>query len=97
MTDEGFSRRYEAFEREGIEAFLVRFSATSGELRQAIEYLIRERERLRDEELALLEREAGRLAQALQGVDQAKLLKELECFRDVVALHRRMLEKHDKP
>lgn len=94
MSDEEWSRRCEAFERQAVEEFLTRFERTGGQLREGIEHLVREREKLRDEQLASLEREAGRLVLALQNMSQRKLLRELEAFRDVMSLHRRLLEKN---
>jgi len=96
MHDEEFLRRYETFERKAVEDFLSRFAATKAEVCEAINYLIEQREKLRDEQLALLEQRASRLILTLQGVEQQRVLEEVACFRDVLALHRRLLAEHDR-
>ena len=96
MSDEGFTRRYETWEREAVEAFLARFERSSQELRDGIEYLIRERERLRDEAIAELEAASAKLITQLAGLDQQKLLEEIACFRDILALQKRLLENNEK-
>lgn len=97
MSDEEFERRREAWEREAVEAFLAKFERNSEELRDGIEYLIRQRERLRDEAIAELEAASARLMKELAVLNQRKLLEELACFRDVLALQRRLLDEIDKP
>lgn len=94
--DDEFIRKYEAFERDAVEAFLTNLERTGQELRDGIEYLIRERERLRDAEIAALETASAKLMKQLAGFNQRKLLEELACFRDVLALQRRLLEKDDE-
>jgi len=96
LSDEGFSRRYETWEREAVEAFLAKFEQSSQELHDGIEHLIRERERLRDEAIAELEAASIELIQGLAGLNQSKLLEELACFRDILALQKRLLENNDK-
>ena len=97
MDDEDFVRRYEAFENETAEDFLRRYSSTEVELRDTIAYLIRHRELIRDVELKLLEAEAQKLLEQLRGTNLKKLLAEIECFKDILVLHRRLIEKDGKP
>ena len=68
---------------------------TGAELREALTFLIRHREQLRDENLAALDVEAERLHQSLERNDREKLLEELQCFRDVLALHQRLVEEDE--
>lgn len=95
-TNEEFSRCYEAFEREAIEAFLASLEHTGQELHEGIEYLIQERERLRDAQMSALEVASARLMKELAGVNQRKLLEELACFKDLLALQRRLLKENDE-
>lgn len=94
--DEKFVRRYESFERDAVEAFLLNLDRSGQELRNGIEHLIREREKLRDEEIASLEAASAKVMKELAGFNQRKLLEELTCFRDVLALQRRLLERNGK-
>jgi hypothetical protein len=96
MTDEEFSRKYESFEADAVDAYLANVSRSRRELREGIEFLIRERERLRDSELSALEAASARLLNQLAGLNQRKLLEELACFKDLLALQRRLLEKDEK-
>lgn len=95
--DDDFIRKYEAFENATTEDFIRRYSSTEKELRQTIAYLIRHREMLRDVELQQLETEAKKLIGMLKDTDLKKLLVELECFKDILALQKRLLENNDKP
>jgi len=93
--DSDFIRKYEAFEKESLDCFLKRHGPTHSELKATIEYLIRHREMIRDTELKQLEAETKRLVDAIRQADFKKLVAELECFKDVLALQRRLLEGHD--
>lgn len=75
---------------EGLEEFL--FDLTAEEVREVLEFLIAQRQHLKEEELCRLEEEAGRLATSLGDVQRRKLRAELECFREVLRLQRRLLE-----
>ena len=96
MSDEEFARRRETWERDAVEAFLENLERNWQELREGIEYLIRERERLRDTEIAALETASASLMKELAGLNQCKLLEELACFRDLLALQKRLLQKNEE-
>ena len=52
---------------------------------------------MRDTKLELLEAEALGLARKLSNKRTEMLLEEIQCFKDVLALHKRQLEEHDQP
>ena len=73
------------------------FDFTVGELRETIEFLISHRERLRDEQLARLERESELLIGRIDRLEKQKLLAELDCFREVLSLQKRLIEEDARP
>ena len=70
------------------------FDLTVEELRDVISFLIDQREAIRDVELRQLEDEAGTLIEKLQDIDRRKLLEEIKCFKEVLSLHKRLVEKN---
>ena len=80
---------------ESDEEFLARFSHDETELREAIAHLIRRRELLRDCEIEMLEDQCEKLMERITKAKQRILLEELECFKEVLRLHKRLL-KHDQ-
>ena len=78
MNDDDFMKKYEAYEREA--------------LRETIVYLIEHRERFRDMYIKKLEMIASHLLKRVQGIRKQQTVEELRCFRDVLALHHRLLE-----
>ena len=97
LSDDEFIKKYEAYEKESVEDFIKRSSSTEKELRDTIEYLIRHREMMRDVEIKKLESEAQRLLDKLKETNLKKLVEEIECFKDVLSLHKRLIEENDKP
>lgn len=81
--------------KQDIDDFL-RYSRSEQELRATIKYLIRNREQLRDRELKCLEVESDELLKRLHETNRQKILTELGCFKDVLALHRRLIEAKEK-
>ena len=96
MTDDEFIRKYDARESEDIDDYIHRLGTTQTELQDTISFLIRRRELLRDCEIEHLERETEQLVTALADTKRRVLLEELSCFKDVLSLHRRLLEKDDQ-
>jgi|GEM_PF-6645051 len=68
------------------------FNLTPAELHETIEFLIQHRQLLRDEEIERLHAEARTLRSRVEELDRRALVEELECFKDVLALHRRLAE-----
>ena len=81
MDDKEFYRKYDAYDREA--------------LRETIEYLIEQRQKLRDEEIERLEAKASNLLKKLQYLRTEQIVEEISCFRHVLALQRR-LQENDK-
>ena len=79
----------EGWKQTSLESF---FDFGAEELGQTVRILIEHRELLRDEELDRLKRESSELAKRIRDLDQRKLKEELECFRDVLALHKRLIK-----
>ena len=96
MDDDEFVRMYEAYERESIEEFIEHGSATQAELQDAISFLIHRRELLRDCAIEELEHESEQLIEKLADTKRRLLLEELECFRDILRLHRQLISD-DEP
>lgn len=73
--------------------FLARFSHDEAEMREAISILIHRRELLRDCEIELLEDECSKLLDRIADAKQRILLEELNCFKQVLRLHKRLIER----
>ena len=58
------------------------------DVRGAIDALIQERVKFRDAELRRLDRSAARILANLDQIETQKLAEELDCFREILALHR---------
>lgn len=76
--------------------FLNRIVTNSDELREAISFLIHRRELLRDCEIEQLQHACDELLEQLADRKQQMLLEELACFKEVMALYRRLPKNHDK-
>ena len=94
MTDKEFFNNYEAHEKDSLDDFIKRYSSTETELRETIAYLIDHRELLRDAELETLKAETENLIEKLKDTKRKELLEEIECFKDILALHKRLLQKN---
>ena len=77
--------------------FLARFQAGTDELREAISFLMRRRELLRDSEIEQLEQACGALMDQLADLKRKILLEELACFKDVMALYRTLHQANGAP
>ncbi len=97
LSGDAFIKKYEAYEKESVEDFIKRYSSTEKELRDTIAYLIRHREMMRNVEIKKLESEAQMLLEKLKETNLKKLVEEIECFKDILSLHKRLLENNDKP
>lgn len=97
LPDEEFFKKYDAYEKESVEDFIRRYGSTEKELREMISYLIGHREMMRDVEIKKLESEAQSLLDKLKETNLRKLVEEIECFKDVLSLHKRLIEENDKP
>ena len=77
---------------ETFDAYLARHVSNQADLKNAIAFLIHRRELLRDCEIELLEHHCDRLIEQIADTKQKILLEELECFKEVIALHKRLLK-----
>ena len=75
------------------EEFLAKFSHDGAELREAISILIKRRELLRDCEIELLETQCKAMMDRIADAKQRILLEELECFKQVLKLHKRLVKR----
>ncbi len=94
LTDEQFWERYEANDEKALEEFL---ETVEGELQDTINYLILHRQLIKEDELEKLQAESEELLAKLRQTDQRKLLAELKCFRDVLALQKRLVQENGAP
>jgi hypothetical protein len=94
--DDNFIKKYKAFDNQSIEAFLKNLSTTQAELRDIIASLIRHRETMRDSEIEKLDAEASALIRKLSENKTMVLLEELDCFRDILALQKKLLGQNDE-
>ncbi len=80
----------ENFRNDDIDAFL-RLAKTQDELRDLISFLIEHRERLKEAAMRELEAETDKLIHRLHELQHEELREELSCFKDTLALQRRLL------
>ena len=97
MKDKDFFKDYEAHQNETIDDYIARHSGTEQDLRDVISFLIHHREMIRDAELEVLEHETEQLIEKLADTKRKILLEELQCFKDVLRLHKRLLSQDDEP
>jgi hypothetical protein len=60
-----------------------------------ISQLILHREQMRDQQITRLDVESQRLTDKLNEIDRRKLLAELECFKETLALQKRLQKQND--
>jgi hypothetical protein len=92
--DEFENDDFEEQDSWSVETFdnFLKYCTTETELRQTIKHLIEYRELLRDEEIERLFKESSRLLERLQRYTDGRILEEIECFRDIVALQRKLID-----
>ena len=69
---------------------------TTNDLRDVIAGLMERREQERDTELEQLDQHATGLLRDLHDLDRQRLVEELKCFKDVLALHRRLRDHENQ-
>jgi hypothetical protein len=79
-------------EDRALDVFLG-LAKSEAELREMIAFLIEHRSLLKEDALLELEGETHRLLGQLGEVTRSELLAELQCFKDTLALHRRLLDE----
>lgn len=94
MEKDEFYSKYQSYETGNIDEVLGQW-VSDNKLGETIAWLIEHREELRDQEIKRLEAEAKKLIEALEEIDRDKLLEELRCFKDVLALQRRVVERSE--
>jgi hypothetical protein len=82
--------------KAAAEDFITRYSRTNTELRDTIVYLILHREQVKDQQICRLEMESQRLTDKLNDIDRKKLSVELECFKEILALQKRLIKQNDR-
>ncbi|MDA2935272.1 hypothetical protein MYX82_13165, partial [Acidobacteria bacterium AH-259-D05] len=87
LNDDQIRRIYKSYEKEAMDEFLD-LCMTNNQLKETIAYLIERREQLRDEQLEKLEAESQKLIEKLQDINRLKLLEEIQCFKDILALQK---------
>ena len=96
MKDKDFFEEFEARQNETVDDYIARQAGTAQELREMISFFIHHREMIRDCEIEVLEDETQKLIEKLADTKRKILLEELQCFKDVLALHKRLLKKDDE-
>ena len=84
-------RGFEFREKRGIDEFL-KLARSEAELRELVADLIKYRERLKESALDELEQEAERLLSRLMETERRILVEEIECFKDILRLQKRLIE-----
>ena len=87
-------RSYDPDIEETIDEFLARQTGNGETLRDAISFLIHRRELLRDSEIEMLEAQSQALAQKLAEKRNRILIEELDCFREILRLHKRLVTEN---
>ena len=90
-----FWRSYESHQKQAMEDFL-KYSRSETEIREIIGYLIQHRELIRDAQIQELEDESEKLLEKLKSVKRKKLLEEIECFKEVLALQKNLVERGEE-
>ena len=94
--DDDFWRKYEAHQKQTMED-LVKYSQSEAEVREIIGYLIQNRELMRDTQIEKLEGESQNLIRKLKGIEVKKLLEEIECFKEVLVLQKKLVDSSGVP
>ncbi len=71
----------------------LKLAGSEAELREMIAYLIEHRRRLKETVLQELEERSAALLDKLAQLKREELVAELSCFKDTLALHRRLLHE----
>jgi len=77
--------------QEALETHL-KYCQSNAETREAIRHLIQYRQLLRDAEVERLEAETTSALERLQELEGELVLEEIRHFKDILVLHRRLLE-----
>jgi len=85
-----FVKRFEAFEKQSAEEFILRYGSTRKELKETIAFLIRHREMLRDTELERLEAESNKLLKIVRNLEVEMMLEEIRCFKEILSLQKKI-------
>ncbi len=93
---EAFFNKYESFERETVDDIINRYSTSDQEKRHTISSLIDTHQQQRDVELELLSKKTKKLLKQLQGIEIQRMLEELQCFKDIIALQKRLGDTNSK-
>ena len=93
--DNDFWRSYESHQKQTMED-LLKYSRSETEVREIIGYLIQNRELMQDAEIEKLEAESQNLIKKLKDIKVKKLLEEIECFREVLALQKNLVERGEE-
>lgn len=96
MSDEYFFRKYDNYENQTMKEFILKHSSTRKELEETISYLIQHREMLRDVELERLEAESEKLLRKLREIDTEIILEEIQCFKEILSLQKKLIEENDR-
>lgn len=88
-----FFQKYDAHEKETVDDIIKRYSSTESELHHTVSSLMDSRYQRRDCELESLEEKSKKLLKQLQGIHIQRMLEELQCFKDVLALQKRLLKE----
>ncbi len=89
-------RKHEAGKSLDLSGTIQGLCASEAELREIISFLIQNREHQRDRELARLQAEADELVTRLCQNQSERLLECISCFKDIVRLHRQLVEQNDE-
>lgn len=81
---------------ESTDEFLTRQIESGHALREAISFLIHRRELLRDAEIEWLEAQCRMLTDILTEKKNRILLEELECFREIISLQKRLAAENEE-
>jgi len=95
---DGDDENFDPYIHKQDEAFddFLKYCRSEIELRQTISYLIEHRELMRDMELARLEKDSAKILAECQQMTQDKLIEEIQCFKDVLALQKKLLQVNGK-
>lgn len=92
---ENFFRTPDTF--DGALNDYLKYCDSTTELRAAIHHLIEYRDLLRESEISQLQTDAEGLLERLREIEKEEILAEIRAFKDILTLHRRLLEANGLP
>lgn len=93
--DDDFIRKYEAYENESVDDFILRNSSSRQELESTVAFLTGHRQQLRDMHLEELHAERKFLEERLKEIEFETQNEEIACLKDILKWQKHL--EDDQP